>query len=327
MVAVGIMHIFLPTFGYSPEVVARLGPALADHFGKAAHNPARIMDRLFDYADLRLREMDAAGIDIAVLSHQSPGSQRLPDQVAVEACRSVNDALAAIIGEGAGRFAGFAMLPTEHPDDAADELTRAVAELGLDGAMIHGLSHGNFVDLDRYGAIFSRAEALGVPIYLHPALPDRTVMDRYYEPYLESHPMLARAAWGFGVEAGTQAVRLILSGTFQRHPDLKIILGHLGEAIPFWLDRIDASFNRPGNAPTDFAVTFRRNFWVSTSGFFSDRALSCTVDAVGADRVLFAVDWPYADNVEAVDWLKAAPLSAQDRGAIFAGNARRLLRL
>lgn len=302
-------------------------PSLAKHFGKAAHGPARIMDRLFDYSHLRLTEMDAAGVDMAVLSHQSPGSQRLPSDISDGACREVNDALAAIVAGAPDRFAGFAMLPTEHPDAASDELARSVGELGMKGAMIHGLSNGNFVDLDAYRPIFARAEELGVPIYLHPALPDRTVIERYYAPYTESHPMLPRAAWGFGVEAGTQAVRLILSGIFEKHPDLKILLGHLGEAIPFWLDRIDASFSRPGNAPTDFAETFRRNFWLTTSGFFSDRALACTLDAVGSDKVLFAVDWPYADSAEAVDWLKAAPISDADRAAIFSGNARALLDL
>ncbi|KPP83918.1 MAG: 2,3-dihydroxybenzoate decarboxylase [Rhodobacteraceae bacterium HLUCCA08] len=315
----------------APKVIAIeehfMHPALADHFGKAAHGPGPISDRLFDYTDLRLREMDAAGVDMAVLSHQSPGSQRLADDIAVTACRAVNDALAGIIAAAPDRFAGFAMIPTEQPQAAADELARAVEELGLKGAMIHGLSHGNFVDLEAYRPIFARAAALDVPVYIHPALPDREVMARYYAPYTDSHPMIARAAWGFGVEAGTQAVRLILSGLFDDHPDLKILLGHLGEAIPFWLDRIDASFARPGNAPSDFAEVFRRNFWVTTSGFFSDRALSCTIDAMGVDRVLFAVDWPYADNAEAVDWLNAAPIPDGDRAAIFSGNATALLRL
>jgi len=301
--------------------------SLSDHFGKAAHGPARIMDRLFDYSETRIKEMDAAGIDLQVLSHQSPGSQRLPAEIAVSACRASNDALAGIIANHPDRFAGFAMIPTEQPDEAADELSRAVGDLGFKGVMIHGLSDGNFVDLEQYWPIFARAEALGVPVYIHPALPDRTVIGRYYAPYTESHPMLTRAAWGFGVEAGTQAVRLILSGLFERHPDVKILLGHLGEAIPFWLDRVEASLSRPGNAPSNFAETFRKNFWLTTSGFFSDRALTCTIDAVGVERVLFAVDWPYADNKEAVDWLSAAPLDDADRAAIFSRNAKALLGL
>ncbi len=303
--------------------------ALYDHFNPGAkHQPERIASRLFDRAEVRIEEMDAAGIDVQILSHQSPGSQRLAGDVAVAACRAVNDVLAGMIAEVPDRFAGFAMVPTTAtPADMADELTRAVEDLGLKGAMIHGLTNGAFADGEAFEPLYARAAALGVPIYLHPALPDREVMARYYAPYDADFPMLPRAAWGFGLEAGTQAVRLILSGVFERHPELKIVLGHLGEALPFWLDRTDSSFRRPGNAPVDFAGAFRRNFWVSTSGFLSDRALACTIDALGSERVLFAVDWPYADNVEAVEWLKAAPLSDADRSAIFAGNARGLLGL
>lgn len=300
--------------------------ALVDHFPPGAkHQPERIRARLFDMAKVRFEEMDTAGIDVQVLSHQSPGSQRLAPDVAVDACRAVNDALAMVIGEAPNRFQGFAMVPTTAPDAMADELTRAVEELGLKGAMIHGLSHGAFADGETFEPLYAKAADLGVPVYLHPALPDRDVTARYYAPYDQSHPDFIRAAWGFGVEAGTQAVRLVLSGVFERHPDLKILLGHLGEAIPFWLDRIDAGLSRPGSVPVHFAEVFRRNFWVTTSGFFSDRALACTIDAMGVDRVLFAVDWPYADNKHAVEWLKGYDMPDPDKKAIFEGNARSLL--
>lgn len=301
--------------------------ALAQHLGAAASPPAALRDRLFDLADLRLAEMDAAGVTKQVLSHQSPGSQRLDDAVAVAACQSVNDALAQVIAARPDRFDGFAMLPTNLPDAAADELSRAVEVLGLKGAMVHGLNHGEFLDLPRYRPVFARAEALGVPIYVHPGLPDKVVTERYYAPYDSTHHALTRAGWGFGVEAGTQAVRLILSGLFDDHPQLKIILGHLGEAIPYQLARMDEAFSRPGNRPSDFAATFRRNFWVTTSGFFSDTALRLCIDELGADRVLFAVDYPYVASADGVDWLAAAPVDDGDRARIFAGNARDLLRL
>lgn len=220
-------------------------PSLSDHFKGAVHT-GRIAEKLFDFTGIRLAEMDAAGVDMQVLSHQSPGSQRLPADAAAEICRAVNDALAAVISETPDRFSGFAMIPTAVPEAAADELQRAVEDLGLKGAMIHGLSNGEFVDGEAYWPIFARAERLGVPIYLHPALPDKTVTERYYAPYDQSHPAVTRAAWGFGVEAGTQAVRLILSGVFEKHPDLRIILGHLGEAIPFLMPRINEALSRPG---------------------------------------------------------------------------------
>ncbi len=317
--------------GHSGRIIAVeehfMHPALSDHFGAAARHPPEISKRLYDYAELRVEEMDAAEIDLQVLSHQSPGSQRLSDDIAVAACRQVNDALARIIAEVPERFSGFAMVPSMLPDAAADELQRSVEELGLRGAMIHGLSRGQFIDGEDFWPVFARAEKLGVPIYLHPAMPDATVTERYYAPYDRSHPMLTRAAWGFGVEAGTQAVRLVLSGVFDRHPDLRIILGHLGEAIPFLLPRIDESLSRPGNVPVRFSEVFRRNFWVTTSGFFSDAALRCCLDALSPDRVLFAVDWPYADNMAGVDWLRGSYVDDALRARIFSENAAALLRL
>ena len=302
--------------------------ALTEHFAPAAHQqPKPLLARLYDFAGIRIDEMDEAGIDMQVLSHQSPGSQRLADDVATEACRSVNDALGAVIAETPDRFQGFAMIPTMLPDAAADELQRAVEELGFKGAMIHGMSRGEMIDGEDYWPIFARAEKLDVPIYLHPALPDKTVTARYYAPYDESHPMFTRAAWGFGVEAGTQAIRLILSGVLDRHPDLKFILGHLGEALPFWMPRIDESLRRTGGAPVDFRAAFRRNFWITTSGFFADDALLLCLKMIEPERILFAVDWPYADNSKGVDWMRKAPVDDATRNAIFSGNAKRLLGL
>jgi len=300
--------------------------ALTEHF-PSGHQPEKIRDRLFDYASVRIEEMDAAGIDMQILSHQSPGSQRLGADVAASACTAVNDALAEIISQEPERFSGFAMIPTVNPVAAADELRRSVEELGLKGAMIHGLSNGEFVDGEAYWPIFAQAEKLGVPIYLHPADPDKTVTQRYYAPYDQSHPMFTRAAWGFGVEAGTQAVRLILSGVFKKHPELKILLGHLGEALPFWMDRIHATLQRPGGESVDFSGTLKRNCWVTTSGFFSDTALACCIEALDVDRILFAVDWPYADNKTGVGWMNAAPVDEPTRNAIFSRNAEALLGL
>ncbi|SLN21056.1 amidohydrolase family protein [Roseisalinus antarcticus] len=301
--------------------------SLAQHLGKAAAPQAAVSDKLYDFFEGRIAQMDAAGIAKQVLSHQSPGSQRLPDDVAVEACRNVNDALAAVIAREPARFDGFAMLPTNLPEAAADELQRAVQERGLKGAMIHGLNHGEFLDLPRYRPIFAAAERLGVPIYIHPSLPDKIVTERYYAPYDESHHMMTRAGWGFGVEAGTQAVRLILSGLFDEMPDLKILLGHLGEGIPFQLVRMDESFSRKGNLPTRFGETFRNNFWITTSGAFSDSALRCSIEELGVDRILFAVDYPYIASADGVTWFDNFPLPDEDKAKIYAGNARRLLGL
>ncbi len=302
--------------------------ALTAHFTPATlHQPKPLLDRLYDFVGIRIEEMDRAGIDMQVLSHQSPGSQRLAEDVAITACQSVNDALAKVIAETPNRFQGFAMIPTMLPQMAADELQRAVEELGLKGAMVHGMSRGEMIDGKAYWPIFARAEKLDVPIYLHPARPDNVVTARYYAPYDESHPMFTTAAWGFGVETGTQAIRLILSGVFEQHPDLRIILGHLGEALPFWMPRIAESLSRSRTTLTGFDASFRHNFWITTSGFFADEALLLCLKMLEPDRILFAVDWPYADNKLGVDWLRQAPIKNATRDAIFSGNARRILRL
>ena len=302
-------------------------PSLSNHLGHAAQQPDQIKKRLFDFSDIRIREMDSAGIDVQILSHQSPGSQRLKNEVAIDACKDVNNALAQVISNHSDRFLGFAMLPTNLPIDAASELRRSVEELGFKGAMIHGLSSGRMVDEKFFWPIFAEAERLDVPIYLHPALPDKEVTERYYAPYDASHPMLTRAAWGFGVEAGTQAIRMILSGIFDKHPNLKIILGHLGEAIPFWLPRIQESLSRTESQPINFEDIFKSNFWITTSGFFSDHALELCVNTLKLDHILFAVDWPYANNETGVNWLQNSKIKPSIKSDIFYENAQNLFRL
>ena len=317
----------------TPEIIAIeehfMLAALTDHFPPGVmKQPPHILDRLYDLTDERIRIMDAAGIDMQVLSHQSPSGERLDPDIAVDVCRSTNDFLFSVIDAHPDRFAGFATIPTTAGGDAAaDELQRAVEDLGLKGGMIHGPSRGVFLDDPRFRPLFARAQALSVPIYLHPAKPDAQVSERYYAPYDETHPAILQAAWGFGIETGTQAVRMILSGIFEELPDLQIVLGHLGEAIPFWLDRADEGFKRPNNRPSRFAEVFRSNFHVTTSGFFSDRALACTIDAMGADRVMFAVDYPYASDEEGVRWILNYPMETKEKSAILSGNARRLLGL
>ncbi len=311
--------------------------AIEEHFWNAdfaAHSgepknarPSSTRERLEDFGGIRLREMDDVGIDVQVISHVPPGGQRLPADIAVTACRTVNDDLARSIAIAPDRFAAFAALPTADPSAAADELRRTVEELGFKGAMLHGLSNGRFMDDRNFWPIFARAEALDAPIYLHPAQPDPTVSEIYYGAYAKTHPMLARTAWGFGVETGTQAMRLVLSGLFQAHPDLKIILGHLGEGITFQLARIDEALSRPGNEAISFATVFRKNFYITTSGFFSDPALRCCIEELGVEHILFAVDWPAVSNKAGVDWLSAFPLDPAEKAKIFSGNADTLLRL
>ena len=217
-------------------------------------------------------------------------------------------------------------MPTSDPKAAAEELERTV-KLGFKGAMLHGLADGVFLDDKRFWPIFERAERLDVPLYLHPSLPHPGVMDIYYKDYAKDFPMVVRAAWGYTVETATLALRLVLSGVFDAHPRLKIILGHLGETLPFLVWRVDQALARPGHKQMSFRDIFCGNFYVTTSGFFSNPALLCCVMELGIDRILFAVDWPFVMNPPAVRWMEAVPLCDEDKVKILSGNAKRLLRM
>jgi predicted TIM-barrel fold metal-dependent hydrolase len=295
-----------------------------DHFQPRPSNP--LFKRMEDLGAERIREMDEAGIDLQVISHGPPGSQGLRADAAVSWSQAANDRLHRAVQTHPTRFAGFASLPTAHPQAAADELERAVDKLGFKGGILHSLWEGPFLDDRIYWPIFERAAALDVPLYIHPADPNPAVIKAYYGDYATTHPSFVRPAWGFTFEAGTQAMRLVLSGLFDAHPGVKLILGHLGETIPYTLARIDESLSRD-TPMKNFREVFTSHFYVTTSGFFSDPALQCCIREIGIGRVMFSVDWPFASNKAGVDWLKSNYLNAADREKIASGNAKRLLRI
>jgi 2,3-dihydroxybenzoate decarboxylase len=278
-------------------------------------------------ASLRIKEMDEGGIDIQVLSHAPPAVQTLPADIAVKIAGGVNDRLSATVKAHPNRFGAFAALPTQDPKVAADELERCVTKLGFKGAMVHGLTNNLFIDDKRFWPIFERAEKLDVPIYVHPGHPHHAVIEAYYKDYVQDFPAITSAGWGYTVEMATAAVRLVLSGVFDKYPKLNIILGHMGEGIPFSLWRIDHSFKRPGGKPVAFRDTFCEHFYITTSGNFSNTALLCSVMEMGADRIIFSVDWPYVMNKPGTDWMAGIPLSNEDRDKILSGNAKRLLKM
>jgi predicted TIM-barrel fold metal-dependent hydrolase len=300
---------------------------VAQFKGPEAARGDEISKRMHDLGERRLAEMDEAGIDIQVLSHGAPSGQKLSGPDAVELTRRVNDRLAAAIAAHPARLAAFAALPTCDPAAAADELQRTVERHGFKGAMIHGLANGKFLDGKEFWPIYARAEKLDVPIYFHPSLPHAGVMEAYYNDYAKEFPTVVRAAWGFTVETATQAIRLVLSGVFEQHPRLKVILGHLGETLPFLVWRIDEALKRPGQRQLSFRDVFCGNFWLTTSGNFSNPALLCTAMEMGLDRILFAVDWPFVRNTQATSWMETVPLCDEDKAKILSGNAQRLLRM
>jgi 2,3-dihydroxybenzoate decarboxylase len=302
-------------------VLARANSARGGRF-------ATLLDRLTDLGEVRLREMDAAGIDFQVLSHAPSVVQQLDGSEARELAIGANDRLHDAVDRNPEHFAAFAALPTTDPRAAADELERTVSQLGFKGAMIHGRSRGEeFHDLQKFWPIFERAQYLDVPIYIHPGPPHPAVAQAYYADYVEDYPFLNSAAWGFTIDTANQVVRMILSGLFDAYPRLKIIVGHMGEGIPFLVDRIDESLNRPGGKPIAFKKIFTEHFWITTSGHFSTPALMCSLLELGIDRILFSVDWPYVDNQPGMDWMDRVPLSSEDKEKMFNRNARKLLKL
>ncbi len=315
-----------------PQIIALeehyLDAEVKSHFNAMdATKAPPIAQRLDDLGALRIKEMDEAGIDIQVLSHGAPSMQKMDPETAVRLARGANDRLQAAVQANPKRFAAFAALPTPDPKAAADELERTVTKYGFKGAMIHGLTNGLFIDDKKFWPIFERAQALDVPLYMHPAVPHPAVIEAYYKDYAKDFPMLIRAGWGFTVETATQGIRLVLSGVFDAYPRTKIILGHLGESLPFMVARIDEALGRGKSGRKGFRDYFCEHFWITTSGFFSTPALLCCVMEMGVDRILFSVDYPFVDNPPGVRWMEGVPLCAEDRVKILSGNVKRLLKM
>jgi predicted TIM-barrel fold metal-dependent hydrolase len=303
-------------------------PEVRAHFpGIDQVRPKPIAERLDDLGALRIREMDEAGIDVQVLSHGAPSLQKMDAETAVRLARPVNDRLAEAIRAHPTRFAGFAALPTPDPKAAADELERTVTKHGFKGAMVHGLTNGLFLDDKRFWPIFERAAALDVPLYMHPSFPHEAVVEAYYKDYAQKYPNLLRAGWGFTVETATQGIRLVLSGVFDAYPKLKIILGHLGEGLPFYLWRISHALARAKTGERSFRDVFCEHFYITTSGFFSNPALLCCVQEMGVDRIIFSVDYPFVENPPGTQWMETVPLCTEDKNKILHGNVERLLRM
>jgi len=283
--------------------------------------------KLDDVGPLRIKEMDDAGIDFQVLSQGAPSTQRITGDAAVTLARTVNDRLHRAVQANPTRFAAFGALPTAEPKAAADELERIVTKLGFVGAMVHGLCNGVFFDDKRFWPIFERAQALDVPLYLHPAVPHPTVVDLYFKDYLATNPGIANAGWGFTMETATLAIRMVLSGAFDAYPNVKFILGHLGETVPYSSWRINMTLGRDPKG-AGFREKFMRHFYITTSGFFSNNALECCIKEMGIDRIMFSVDYPFVDNQSGTKWaLEQLTLNEADKEKLLSGNARRILKL
>lgn len=281
----------------------------------------------------RLKDMDEAGIDMQVLSYIFPIDESIDAAEATSIAKNANNELAKIVQKYPKRFAAFAAIALQNPDVAADELERAVKKLGLKATMIFLPVRGGLDD-KKYWVIFKKAEELDVPIYMHPGPPSPDMI----KPFL-TYPILRDAVWGYSAEGGLQAMRLIVSGLFDKYPNLKIILGHLGEGIPYWLWRIDNRWSKdkdidryiPIAGPIKLKRTpvqyFKENFYITTSGMFWPLALQFVNTVLGSDRILFSVDYGAESNKEAVKFIESTPISENDKEKICHLNAEKLLRL
>ena len=287
---------------------------------------ADIERRLADFDELRLETMDKAGIDMMVLSVTTPGVQGEPDAgTAVRLACNANDFLARAVQKRPNRYAGFAHLPMQDAEAATAELERSVKDLGFKGALINGQTNGHYLDEDQYMTFWERVQELDVPVYLHPGnLADHPAMFAH-------RPELDGPVWAWTADTAAHALRLVFGGTLTRFPKLKIILGHMGETLPFLLWRFDSrrEFDLGEKLAPDAlpSTIIKRNFTITTSGVCAAGPLVEAVRALGEDSVMFSVDYPYEDAQIAADFIESAPISEELRAKVCHGNAERLLRL
>jgi 5-carboxyvanillate decarboxylase len=294
----------------------RLGPDLW------ARGQPKILQASLDLGKGRLSRMDEAGVAVQVLSLSTPGCELFEPSEGVLQAQNANDALAQAVKKHPDRFVGLAALPAQVPSAAADELERTVRELGFRGALINShVRGGEYLDDKKYWPIFKKAEALGVPVYLHPRVPSPQML----APYATYGYTLAGSTLGFAAETSLHAMRLIMSGVFDAHPGLKIILGHLGESLPFWLDRMDRHYGGKVAIARKPSQYLKDNFIVTLSGMPFEPAFMCVYMALGGDHILFASDYPYDDPKEAVRFLETLSIPDSDKHNISHSTAETLL--
>lgn len=316
-----------------PALAKRIDPAaIAARGFKPRRPPAgrpNPLELAPEIGERRLKSMDDAGITVQVLSNTGPGPDLVPGAEGVAMARELNDYLAAACAKYPGRFAGFASLPMANPESCAAELERAVKELRLAGALINGTCEGRFLDHPRCDDLLAAAVELDVPIYIHPHLAPEPVRQAYYsglEP--GAGRVLESAAWGWHSETAIHLLRLVLSGTLDKHPKLKLIIGHMGEMLPVMLVRIDESsaadvehLKRPPSRQIHDQV------WITTSGIFSQPPFIAALQTFGIDRIMFSVDYPYALDANGRKFLNEVSLSPSDLEKLAHGNADALLKL
>ena len=289
------------------------------------------LDDIEDVGDRRIKFMDEAGIDMQVLSYGPGSPQNITDKtLAVELCQEANNELAHLIKLHPARFAGFAILPVADPTSAAEELNRAVKKLGLKGAMLSGTFNGRFFDEPEFQPIFSKAQELKVPLYMHPGIIQKDIAEHYY--HSDNWPpvagaMFASAGYGWHLDSGIAIVRLIASGIFDKLPSLKLISGHWGELVPFFLNRLDDQLGKTLKLGRKISDYYKSNIYITPSGLFSEAQLKYVIDELGADKIIYSGDYPFLIDKNTRRFIEAASVSREDKEKIGYKNADKLLRL
>ena len=317
----------------APDLAKRIDPAVASRRGyrprnapKSGPNPLSFLPEI---GETRLRLMDEAGITMQVLSSTGPGPDLLPGADGVKLAREMNDYLAGAVARKPDRFAGFASLPMASADACPDELRHAVKELRFVGAMVNGTTDGRFLDHPSYDGLLAAAVELDVPIYIHPHLPPESVRQAYYADLPGgAGRVLESAAWGWHQETAIHVLRMVFNGVLEKHPKLKLIIGHMGEMLPMMLVRIDqvSALDRDHlkRLPSQQIV---EQVWITNSGVFSQPPFIAALQTFGIDRIMFSVDYPFAPNAKGREFLNRISLPPADMEKLTHGNADALLKL
>jgi predicted TIM-barrel fold metal-dependent hydrolase len=301
---------------------------LVERVWSTSDAPEAITAKLIEVGEQRLRVMDEAGIGMQVLSVVAPGSQQVPAEHAVDLSTQLNDRCAEAVSAHPDRFNALASLPTQDPAAAITEAKRAITELGFCGVVLNGHTHGRFLDAPEFDELLAAIAELDVPIYLHPTYPPPEVADVYFGGLPEqTGRALGTAAWGWHAETGLHVLRLAATGVFDRHPSLHVVVGHMGENLPFSLMRADAVLSRVNPDAPSVAGVVREHVHITICGYTTTPPLLCALEVFGADRIMFSSDYPFGDPVEHSRFLAEAPISPADRDKIGYLNAQQLFRL
>ena len=309
-----------------PEAIAKRGHYKGRRVAPGKTSP---MELLPEFGEKRFKSLDDAGITVQVLSNSGPGPDLVPGADGIAMAREINDYLAGVVTKHPKRFAGFAALPMASPEACADELRRSVKDLKFVGAMIHGTCEDRFLDHPSYDSLLAATVELGVPIYIHPNVPAAAIQQVYYSGLPDgADRVIGTAGWGWHSEVAIHILRMVLQGTFDKHPKLKMVIGHMGEMLPMMIARLDdvgaADIGHLKRLPSQTIVD---QVWITTSGIFTQPPFIAALQTFGIDRIMFSVDYPFARDALGRKFLNEVALSPSDMAKLTHGNADALLKL